>query len=298
VTPLDQIPDIACQARRLALASIHAAASGHPGGVLSAMDLLVVLYFRHLHFDPVRPDWPQRDRFVLSKGHAAPAQYAVAALAGCLPVAELRGLRKLGHALQGHPHVGSLALVETSTGSLGQGFSAAVGMALGCRHQGNSARVWAMLGDGELQEGQCWEAFMCAAHYRLANLCVVIDYNKLQSDASNEQVMGLEPLSAKIAAFGWRVAEIDGHDVAAIDSAYAAATRHGDGPTCIIAHTIKGQGVSYMAGRPEWHGSVRLSDDDLFRALLDLGVTDSEAAAYLDGGVWNKPDLPLGCTIR
>jgi transketolase len=249
---------------------IHAAGSGHPGGCLSAADLLAYLFLNQLRFDPANPRWPERDRFVLSKGHACPALYAVAALVRIIPREQLSEFRKLGGRLQGHPHVVDTPWVETSTGSLGQGFSASVGMALGLRHQASKSRVYAMLGDGELQEGEVWEAAMCASHYRLNNLCAIVDYNKMQSDTTIAEIMSLEPLAAKWSAFNWKALEIDGHDFAQIAAAFDTARATTDRPTVIIAHTIKGKGVSFMEGIPTWHGSVKLRDDELGRALADL----------------------------
>ncbi|CAM2007659.1 transketolase [Acanthopleuribacter pedis] len=278
----------ALQARRLSLAMIYHAKSGHPGGSLSAVDLLTVLYFQELQLtDAAFSDW-NRPRFVLSKGHACPAHYAVAALAGLLPMSELGGLRKINRALQGHPHVGATPFVEASTGSLGQGFSIALGMALGFHHRGVDLPVFAMLGDGELQEGQVWETAMFAAHYRLNRFCAVIDYNKLQSDARNSEIMGLEPLGDKWRSFGWAVQEIDGHDLEAIQAAFGAFHQEKDKPTVIIAHTIKGKGVGYMEDIPAWHGSVKLTDDNLLDALAACGVTREQGAAYLSGAVFEE----------
>ncbi len=273
-------------ARRDALTMIYQAGSGHPGGALSAMELLVQLYFRQLRFRPQQSDWPGRDRFVLSKGHACPALYAVGALAGLVPRTALSSFRRIEGALQGHPHVGTTPWVEASTGSLGQGFSAAIGMALGLRHQGLDNEVYAMLGDGEMQEGQVWEGAMFAAHYRLDRLCVLIDYNKLQSDDTNAHILGLEPLADKWRAFGWALREIDGHDLAQIAAALEAFRHNRGRPFAILAHTIKGKGVGYMEGEPPWHGSVKLSPEQLRQALVDLGCDEVEIAARLDGSIW------------
>ena len=290
--------------RRYALWMIYIAGSGHPGGSLSAADLLVYLYMRELRFVQKQPNWPDRDRFVLSKGHACPALYAAAALVGIIEPTELSGFRRLGSPLQGHSHVLDTPWVETSTGSLGQGFSAAIGMALGLRYKGNpafgerfgraqpclsrTARVYVMLGDGELQEGEVWEGAMCAGHYKLDNLCGIVDYNKMQSDDLNENIMGLEPLRAKWEAFRWHVIEIDGHDFEQMDAAFAEAKQTKGKPTMIIAHTIKGKGVSFMEGSPLWHGSVKLRDEEFVQALRDLGAPESEIARYLDGTIWQE----------
>ena len=270
--------------RKHAIASIYHAGSGHPGGAMSCADLLACLFGAELNFWPNAIDDPQRDRFVLSKGHAAPALYAVGAHYGfCDAKAALR-LRKLNSPFQGHPHVLDLPWVETSTGSLGQGFSVAVGMAMGLKLQNIPARVYTMLGDGELQEGEVWEAAMCAAHHGLDNLCVVIDYNKLQSDNTNSAIMRLEPLAAKWRAFDWAIAEIDGHDIPEILTTLrrAGVTRHR--PSVIIAHTVKGKGVKYMENMPTWHGSVKLTRDQAEDALQSLGATRVEIKELLDVG--------------
>ncbi len=272
---------LANEARKLSLAAIHAAGSGHPGGVLSVIDILSVLFF-----DIIRPNTEQlveieRHRCVLSKGHAAPALYSVGALCGLYPVAELKSLRKLGSPLQGHPDVKRLPWVETSTGSLGQGFSVALGMAMGLRHGQYQSRVYAILGDGEMQEGEIWEGLMAAAHFRLSNLCAVLDYNKLQSDDLNSKVMALDPLADKIRAFGWDVCEVDGHDLAALRTCLSET--FSDQPRFVIAHTSKGKGVDFMENKPSWHGSVKLSDDDLSRALSCLGTSVEQIEKFLKG---------------
>jgi transketolase len=281
-----RIQELATAIRRNALVAIHAAGSGHPGGSLSAAEVLAVLFGHELRRDAHDPLHPLRDRFVLSKGHACPALYGVAAELGWIERPALRGLRALGSPLQGHPCVGRLPWVEASTGSLGQGFSIAVGTALGLRHRRQDARVHVLLGDGELQEGEIWEGAMCAAHHGLANLCATLDYNGLQSDDRNANVMGLEPVADKWRAFGWAVHEVDGHRPGALVAAYEAACRTEDRPTIVVAHTRKGRGVSYMEDVAPWHGSVKLSDGDLGRALADLGVAAAEIPRYLDGTIW------------
>lgn len=268
-----------------ALAGIYHAGSGHPGGSLSCVDVLVTLLrsrTSHHFFHP------ESHRFILSKGHACPALYAVAAEQGWIPKNAILGLRKLGNPLQGHPHVGTTPWVETSTGSLGQGFSVAIGMAMGFRHQDDPSRVYVMLGDGELQEGEVWEGAMCAAHYKLDNLCAIVDYNKLQSDDFNENIMGLEPLRAKWEAFNWNVLEIDGHNVEQIEQAFVSAKETKNRPTVVIAHTIKGRGVSFMEGVPAWHGSVKLRPEELEQALRELGTPEEDIPAYLDGSIWSR----------
>ncbi|MFQ5640127.1 MAG: transketolase [bacterium] len=271
--------------RRLALQMIYTAGSGHPGGSLSAADILAYLYFRELHMNSASPDWPGRDRFVLSKGHACPALYAAAAEFDLIAPQQLRDFRKIGGRLQGHPHVLESPWAETSTGSLGQGFSAAIGIALGLRYQRNPARVYVMLGDGELQEGEVWEGAMCAGHYELDNLCSIIDYNKMQSDDRNENIMGLEPLRAKWEAFNWHVIEIDGHDFEEIGAAFMEARQTKSKPVVMIAHTIKGKGVSFMEGSPLWHGSVKLQEEQLAQALRDLNTPEDEITRTLNGTI-------------
>jgi transketolase len=268
--------------RKHTIASIYHAGSGHPGGALSSADILACLFGAELNFWPNAIDDPARDRFVLSKGHAAPALYAVGAHYGFCDAKAALSLRKLNSKFQGHPHVLDLPWVETSTGSLGQGFSVALGMAMGLKLQNNPARVYTLLGDGELQEGEVWEAAMCAAHHRLDNLCVIIDYNKLQSDNLNSMIMRLEPLAAKWRAFDWGIAEIDGHDIPEILATLrrAGVTQHR--PSVIIAHTVKGKGVKYMENIPAWHGSVKLTREQAEDALQSLDATRAEMKELLD----------------
>ncbi|MDD5556925.1 MAG: transketolase [bacterium] len=256
--------------RRDIVSMIARAGSGHPGGSLSVTDLLATLYFTRLGHRPDNPRWPDRDRVVVSKGHAAPALYAILAECGYFPRAELMTLRRYGSILQGHPDMTRTPGVEASTGSLGQGISIAVGMALAGRLDGRSYRVYAFLGDGELQEGQVWEAAMAGAHYRLDNLCAIIDFNGLQIDGRIQDVMNPEPIPAKWAAFGWAVREIDGHDHRQIVAAYDWAAREKGRPAAVIARTVKGRGVSFMECRADWHG-VAPSADEAARALRDLG---------------------------
>jgi transketolase len=268
--------------RKHSIASIYHAGSGHPGGALSCADLLACLFGAELNLWATDINDPNRDRFVLSKGHAAPALYAVGAQYGFCGKKDSLRLRKLGSPFQGHPHVLDLPWVETSTGSLGQGFSVALGMAMGLKLQNKSARVYALLGDGELQEGEVWEAAMCAAHHKLDNLCAIIDYNKLQSDDRNDAIMRLEPLAAKFRAFEWGVAEIDGHDVAEILKTFRRASSTHGRPSMIIAHTIKGKGVPSMENVPQWHGSVKLTRQQAEEALTALGAERSEIRELLD----------------
>jgi len=280
---IGEVTQAARFARQHAIAAIYHAGSGHPGGALSCADIMASLFGAELNLWPDTVGDPDRDRFVLSKGHAAPMLYAIAAHYGyCKPRDALR-LRKIKSPFQGHPHVVDLPWVETSTGSLGQGFSVALGMAMGLKMQKRFARVYALLGDGELQEGMVWEAAMCAAHHRLNNLCVIIDYNKLQSDDQNANIMGLEPLAAKWRAFEWAVAEIDGHDITEILTTLRRAAATQGRPSCIIAHTTKGKGVPFMENMPAWHGSVKLTETQADDALRALGATRQEIKEWLDG---------------
>ncbi|MFA5516540.1 MAG: transketolase [Desulfuromonadales bacterium] len=252
------------------LKMLNTAQSGHTGGSLSAIDVLTVLYFHTMRHDPSNKDWPERDRFVLSKGHAAPALYACLARAGYFPTDDLKTLRRLGSHLQGHPDMNKTPGVEVCTGSLGQGFSQAVGLALANRLAGRSSRTFALLGDGEVQEGQIWEAAMAAAHYRLDRLCVILDQNGLQIDGEVAKVMGVAPLGPKFLAFNWHVLEVDGHDVQAICRAFDDADRTQDRPTLIVARTVKGKGIPFFEHKASYHG-VPPSDDELSRALELLG---------------------------
>jgi len=260
-------------ARRLRvdiLKMLNQARSGHTGGSLSAIDVLTVLFFHQMRHDPSKPDWEGRDRFVLSKGHAAPALYATLAEAGYFPREDLKTLRRLGSHLQGHPDMRKTPGVEVCTGSLGQGLSQALGLAMAARLAGNDSRTYALLGDGELQEGQIWEAAMAAAHYGLDRLCAVVDLNGLQIDGEVAKVMGVEPVGPKFLAFGWHVLEVDGHDIAAIARAFAEAREVTDRPTMIIARTVKGKGVPFFEHKASYHGTPP-SDEELVQALEHLG---------------------------
>ena len=271
----------------LAISMIYYAGSGHPGGSLSAKDIVTYLMRKRTEFLGLYGE-SEYFRLVLSKGHAAPVLYASAVKFDLVGKEEVGSFRSLGGLMQGHPHVHTASWAETSTGSLGQGFSAAIGMAMGHRYKNESSHIYVILGDGELQEGEVWEGAMCAAHYKLDNLCAVIDYNKMQSDDLNENIMGLEPLRQKWEAFSWHVIEIDGHDFAQIESAFDEAKAKKGKPTVIIAHTIKGKGVSFMEGVPTWHGSVALRPEELERALRDLDTPEDDIVGYLDGRIWSQ----------
>lgn len=248
---------------------IGQAKSGHPGGSLSAAEILTYLYFEEMKIDPKNPKWEDRDRFVLSKGHAAPVLYAALARRGYFPVEELSTLRKIGSHLQGHPDMNKVPGVDMSTGSLGTGFSAATGMALACKLDQKENYVYTLLGDGELQEGQVWEAAMSAAHYKLDNLIAFVDNNGLQIDGNIDDVLSPNPIDAKFAAFGWHVLTIDGHDFGQIAAAVAAAKAEKGRPTMIVAKTVKGKGVSYMENQAGWHGSAP-NEEQVAAALTEL----------------------------
>lgn len=256
------------EARENILKMIHNAKSGHPGGSLSCIDLLMVLFKKSLRHNPQNPKDETRDRFVLSKGHASPAYYAVLAECGYIPKSELMTFRKFGSRLQGHPSTLYLYCVEVPTGSLGQGLSMACGIAITLKLRKNPAKVFCLLGDGELQEGSCWEAFMQADTRKLNNLIAIIDRNRLQIDGNTEQIKSLDNLSDKLKAFNWNVMEIDGHNLEQIYSAYEKA-KQSDKPTAIIANTIKGKGVSFMENQAGWHGKAP-NDEQLAQALAEL----------------------------
>ena len=261
----------ACRVRMGVIQSTHAAKAGHPGGSLSSADLFAYLYFKELNVDPSHPKKWDRDRFVLSKGHCAPGLYSALALRGFFPWEDLKTLRHIGSYLQGHPDMKSIPGVDMSTGSLGQGISAACGMALAAKLQNNPCRVYALLGDGEIQEGQVWEAFMFAHHYKLDNLCAVIDNNGLQIDGPVDQVMSPYPIDEKLRAFGWETAEIDGHDYDALEGAFAQARTVKGRPFAIIMKTTKGKGVSYMENQVGWHGKAP-NDEQAELALSELNA--------------------------
>ncbi len=249
---------------------VHKAGSGHPGGSLSATDLMVGLYFGGMmKIDPQNPDWDGRDRFILSKGHVAPVLYSVLARKGFFPVEELWTLRRLGSILQGHPHKQSTPGLDCSSGSLGQGLSIANGLAIGFRKQGKANRVYCLLGDGELQEGQVWEAVMTAAQNRLDNLCAIVDYNHVQLDGTTEQIKDLGDLAAKWHDFGWNVIQLNGHDMNQVLKAYEMAAAYQGKPSVLIADTVKGKGVSFMEGDCNWHGNAP-NAQQLEQALAEI----------------------------
>jgi len=262
-----ELSKVCRQVRRDIIEMTANAGSGHPGGSLSAVELMTSVFFNHMRVDPQNPDAPDRDRFVLSKGHAAPCYYAVLAERGFISRDEFKNFRQLHSILQGHPDCKKVPGVDASTGSLGQGCSIAVGMALGAKIQGKDTKVFALLGDGECQEGQIWEAFMAAAHHKLDNLTVMIDNNGLQIDGPNDEVMSLGDLPAKLRAFGFELFEIDGHDLDAVEAALSAPVS--GKPKCILAHTVKGKGVSFMENQVGWHGKAPNAEQRL-QALKEL----------------------------
>ena len=261
----------ACKVRTGIIEGTHAAKAGHPGGSLSSADLFAYLYFKELNVDPNHPKKWDRDRFVLSKGHCAPGLYAALALRGFFPWEDLKTLRHIDSYLQGHPDMKSIPGVDMSTGSLGQGISAACGMALAAKLQNNPCRVYALLGDGEIQEGQVWEAMMFAHHYKLDNLCAVIDNNGLQIDGPVDQVMSPYPILDKLRAFGWEAVEIDGHDFDQMEAAFAQAKAVEGRPFAIVMKTTKGKGVSFMENQAGWHGKAP-NDEQAGTALGELSA--------------------------
>jgi transketolase len=277
---------IAREARVQIARMITHAGSGPPGGSNSVIDILVALYFGRLRVDPKRPDWPDRDRVILSKGHAVPALYAAMAKAGFFPESQLITLRKLGSPLQGHPDRNMLPGIEAATGSLGQGLSIAEGEALGLKMNGSAARVYCIMGDGEIQEGQVWEAAMSGPklgqpNHPLDNLTVILDYNKIQLDDFVTKILDLEPVVGKWQAFGWAVQEIDGHDFEQIAKALDQAEATKGKPSFIVAHTVKGKGVPWMENNPEWHGKAP-KPAEAVRAIRDLlGVSEAAWDEYL-----------------
>ena len=261
----------AAKGRRLGMEMVFRAASGHIGGSLSSMDILTELYFEEMRIDPAAPRAERRDRFVMSKGHCTPALYSVLALRGYFPEKELELFRSIEGHLSGHPDMNYVPGVDMSTGSLGQGISAAVGMAIAGKLDRMDYRVYALLGDGEIEEGQVWEAAMSAAKYKLDNLCAIVDVNGLQIDGRTADVMPSEPLDAKFAAFNWHVIKVDGHDFDALRAAFAQARQNAGAPTAILAKTVKSKGVSFMENDPGWHGKAP-NAEQYERAMAELNA--------------------------
>ena len=264
-----QLQITACKVRMGIIESTHAAKCGHPGGSMSAADMFTYLYFKELRVDPANPKWEDRDRFVLSKGHCAPGLYAALAHRGFFPVEDLLTLRKVGSYLQGHPNMNTVPGVDMSTGSLGQGISTACGMALAAKLKKQNYRVYTLLGDGEIQEGQVWEACMLASHYHLDNLCVIVDNNGLQIDGDVAKVMSPYPIDEKLEAFGFDVVNIDAHDFDAIEQALNHAKTVTGKPSAIVMHSVKGKGVSFMENQAGWHG-VAPNDEQYAQAMAEL----------------------------
>ncbi len=264
-----ELTALAVRLRMGVVEAVHAAKSGHPGGSMSAAEAFTYLYQRELNVSSANPRWSDRDRFVLSKGHTAPGLYAALALRGFFPAEELKTLRKSGSRLQGHPNMNETPGVDMSTGSLGQDVSAAAGMALAARVQGKTCRVYTLLGDGELEEGEVWEALMFSAHYGLDNLCVLIDNNGLQIDGPVKDVMSPYPIVEKLAAFGLHVLTVDGHDFDQLEAAFREARETAGRPTAIVLKTVKGKGVSFMENQVGWHGKAP-SDEEYEQAMAEL----------------------------
>lgn len=275
---LKRLQIAAVKVRMGVIEGTHSAKAGHPGGSLSAADVFAYLYNKELHIDPANPKWEERDRFVLSKGHTAPGLYAALANRGFFPVEELKTLRHIGARLQGHPNMDMVPGVDMSTGSLGQGISCAAGMALAAKHLGKSCRVYTLLGDGEIEEGQVWEALMLGAHYHLDNLCVIIDNNGLQIDGKISDVMSPYPIVDKVKAFGYEVVEVNGNDMEDLERAFAHARATKGKPTCIVMKTIKGLGVSFMENQVSWHGTPP-NDEQYAVAMGELRAQLAELEA-------------------
>ncbi len=272
----EELRRVANEVRKGVVTGVHAAKAGHPGGSLGAADIITYLYFEEMNIDPADPGKADRDRFVLSKGHCAPALYAALAERGFFPREDLPTLRHIGSHLQGHPNMNDTPGVDMSTGSLGQGISAAVGMALAAKHWGDGYRTYALLGDGECEEGQVWEAAMLAGNLGLDNLCVVVDHNGLQIDGTIEEVNSAMPLADKFRAFKFNVVEVaDGNDVSQLRAAFGAARAHKGAPTCIVAETVKGKGVSYMENQVGWHGKAP-NDEQYEQAMAELEAAGKE----------------------
>jgi len=280
--PIEQLKEKALFIRRDIITMLMESQSGHSGGPLSCADFCAALAFYEANYDPQNPHWPERDMWFFSIGHVTPVHYSMLAEAGFFPLKDLMSFRKFGGHCQGHPSMNDTPGVEVSSGSLGQGLSVAVGAALGSRMDGHQRRIYCIMGDGEQQEGSIWEAAMAAAHYRLDNLCAIIDFNRAQIDGFVQDVMGIEPLADKYRAFNWYVLEIDGHDMDSIVEAFERARMLKGRPTVIIAHTIMGKGVSFMENDPSWHGKPPSTERGR-NALNELGTTWQEWSSRL----WN-----------
>lgn len=253
---IQELESMAKKIRRDIIEEVYSAKSGHPGGSLSVADILTVLYFKEMNINPENPKWEERDRLVLSKGHCSPALYSCLANRGYFPIEDLKTFRNINSYLQGHPDKNKVPGVDMTTGSLGQGLSCANGMAIAGKLDKKDYRVYCILGDGEIEEGQIWEAAMSASHYKLDNLCVIIDNNNLQIDGEIKDVMNSYPIDEKFKSFGFQIINIDGHDIDEIIKAFDVAKTIKDKPTCIIAKTVKGKGITYMENRAEWHGKA------------------------------------------
>ena len=273
-----QLQITACKVRMGVIESTYGAKAGHPGGSLSAAEVFTYLYFKEMNIDPKNPKWEDRDRFVLSKGHTAPGLYAALANRGFFPVEDLPTLRHIDSYLQGHPNMNTVPGVDMSTGSLGQGISTAVGMAMAAKYTGKANRVYTLLGDGEIQEGQVWEACMSASHYKLDNLCVIVDNNGLQIDGNVADVLSPYPIVDKLVAFGFEVAAVDGHDLEALEAAFEQAKTVKGKPFAIVMNTVKGKGVSFMENDAGWHGKAP-NDAEYEQAMNELKAQLAELEA-------------------
>ena len=270
---IEKLKEIAKKIRLGIIDAVYYGKSGHPGGSLSIADIMTVLYFDEMNIDSKNPDWEERDRLVLSKGHCSPALYSALAYRGFFPIEDIKTFRNINSYLQGHPDRKHIPGVDMTTGSLGQGLSAANGMAIAGKMENKNYRVYCILGDGELEEGQIWEAAMSANKYKLDNLCVIIDNNNLQIDGTIDEVMSSKPIDEKFRSFGFEIIKIDGHNLEEIKSAFEVARNIKNKPVCIIANTIKGKGVSYMENKPEWHGKAP-NDEEYKQAVEDIKEMD------------------------
>ncbi len=276
----EELKKVANEVRKGIVTGVHAAKSGHPGGSLGAADIMTYLYFEEMNVDPADPRKADRDRFVLSKGHCAPGLYAVLAERGFFPKEDLETLRHIGSHLQGHPNMNTVPGIDMSTGSLGQGISTAVGMAKGAKYLGKDVNVYCLLGDGEIEEGEVWEAFLFAAKYKLDNLCVIIDLNGLQIDGPTSEVMPTDPVDAKMRDFGFHTVTIDGHDFAQIEDAFQYFHTQTGAPTAVLMNTTKGKGVSYMENQVGWHGKAP-NDEEYKIAMDELNAQLAELEAQV-----------------